>query len=304
MMSGFGQSLEWMNMQFIKPDVPLMVYTDLDGTLLDHDSYSFAPARPALERLAGLGVPVIPVSSKTLAELAELNRTLGLQGPCIAENGGLIAIPRGYFALAPRWRSYGDFELELMSPDYVEIARTLAEIRQQRGFDFAGFADLSAADVGALTGLETAEAERARQRLCSEPIVWRDSQPALDAFREELKLRDLALVKGGRFHHVLGCATDKATAIEKLAARYAGNGFTDFTRIALGDSPNDVSMLRSADVAVIIRRKDGSHLDVRTDARRVLTRASGPRGWNEFFQHYLDTLAAKVTAAGHRNTHG
>jgi mannosyl-3-phosphoglycerate phosphatase len=293
-----------MNMQFRKPDVPLMVCTDLDGTLLDHDSYSFAPAGPALDRLAGLGVPVIPVSSKTLAELAELNRALRLQGPCIAENGGLIAVPRGYFAPDPRWRSYQDFEVQLLSPDYADIVRTLAEVRRERGFDFAGFADLPAAEVSALTGLTAPQAELARRRLCSEPIVWRDGEPAFEAFRKELELHGLGLIKGGRFHHVLGRATDKARAIDKLAARYADSGFHNFTRIALGDSPNDEPMLRNADIAVVIRRKDGSHLDVRTDARRVLTHASGPGGWNEFFQQYLDTLAAGATATGHRNTHG
>ena len=44
---------------------PLLVFTDLDGTLLDHHSYSHAAALPGLERLRGLEVPVIPVTSKT-----------------------------------------------------------------------------------------------------------------------------------------------------------------------------------------------------------------------------------------------
>lgn len=31
---------------------PLLVFTDLDGTLLDHESYDWSPARPALNRLS------------------------------------------------------------------------------------------------------------------------------------------------------------------------------------------------------------------------------------------------------------
>ena len=62
-----------MTFRFSRPDIPLLVFTDLDGTLLDHDSYSFEPARPALARLRSAGVPVIPTTSKTLAEVSATN---------------------------------------------------------------------------------------------------------------------------------------------------------------------------------------------------------------------------------------
>jgi len=39
----------------------IVIFTDLDGTLLDHDSYSWEEAVPALERCKGLRVPVILV---------------------------------------------------------------------------------------------------------------------------------------------------------------------------------------------------------------------------------------------------
>ena len=51
------------------------IFTDLDGTLLDHDTYSWAPAAPAIERIKKLGIPLIAISSKTLAELSHLNAT-------------------------------------------------------------------------------------------------------------------------------------------------------------------------------------------------------------------------------------
>ena len=77
---------------FRPPQLALLVFTDLDGTLLDHHSYSFSAALPALQRLRRARIPVIPVTSKTLAELAPLMRELDNAHPCIAENGGLIAL--------------------------------------------------------------------------------------------------------------------------------------------------------------------------------------------------------------------
>ncbi len=281
-------------MRFTKPACPLLVYTDLDGTLLDHDTYSFTPAVPALERLATLAVPVIPVTSKTLAELELLGAQLRLNGPCIAENGGLIAIPTGYFEADLPLPVKEQLRIEFLSPRYPEILALLTDLRREFSFEFDGFSDLSDSDVASLTGLSIENAQRARQRLCSEPLLWRDSVTAFNRFAQELVKRNYTLVQGGRFHHVLG-QTDKARAMHRLGQYFVQAGFSDFTSIALGDSPNDTLMLQTADIAVVIRRKDGSWLPLETSGKKVETRASGPQGWNDFFQHYLDTIAAQVT---------
>lgn len=73
-----------------------MVFTDLDGTLLDHQTYSFAPAKPALAALRAARVPLVPCSSKSLAEMVELQQALELDGPLIVENGGGVFLPMGH----------------------------------------------------------------------------------------------------------------------------------------------------------------------------------------------------------------
>lgn len=79
---------------------PLLVFSDLDGTLLDSHSYDWQPAAPWLSRLREANVPVILCSSKTSAEMLYLQKTLGLQGlPLIAENGAVIQ-------LAEQWQDY------------------------------------------------------------------------------------------------------------------------------------------------------------------------------------------------------
>ena len=65
----------------------IMVFTDLDGSLMDHETYAFDEALPALEALAQGDIPVIVVSSKTRAEIIPLVSQLKLTGPIIAENG-------------------------------------------------------------------------------------------------------------------------------------------------------------------------------------------------------------------------
>ena len=71
----------------------LLVVTDLDGTLLDHETYSYAEAAPALAELRRRGIPLVLASSKTRAEMELLHAELGLSDPFICENGAAICTP-------------------------------------------------------------------------------------------------------------------------------------------------------------------------------------------------------------------
>ncbi len=291
-----------MSAGFRPPACPLVVYTDLDGTLLDHDTYRFDAALPALRRLQAMAIPVVPVTSKTLAELDPLLTELGIDGPCIAENGALIATPAGYFGNpAGGDNRQGRFQLRYLTQRYDAIRALLASLRSEFGFAFTGFADMDDAEVATLTGLSAAAARLARQRLASEPLLWQDSPEALTAFVAHLRRHGCRLVTGGRFQHVLG-DSDKAAAIAALEQDFVHAGFDDFSRIALGDSPNDATMLQSSDIAVVVRAKDGPGLSLNGRAGVFTTRACGPEGWNEFFQEHLDDLLRQLSAK--RTDHG
>ena len=59
---------------------PLLVFSDLDGTLLDSHSYDWQPAAPWLSRLREANVPVILCSSKTSAEMLYCKKRWGYKG--------------------------------------------------------------------------------------------------------------------------------------------------------------------------------------------------------------------------------
>lgn len=276
---------------FTSPAVPLLVYTDLDGSLLDHDDYGFAAAQPALSQLRALHIPLIPVTSKTLAELQVLGQQLGLQHPLIVENGCVICLPDGYFPLPENGECRAGYRLLRLAPDYPALLAELQQLRHDHGFRFRGFHDMDAEEVARETGLSHAAAELARQRLCSEPLAWQDSESAMADFRQALAGRQLRLVKGGRFWHVLSQA-DKGSALRQLAALYRAHGLPAFTSLALGDSPNDCSMLQAADIAALIRHKDGSVMDCKTQGHSIQTMEPGPAGWNAAVLQVLQMLSA------------
>lgn len=72
----------------------LLVFSDLDGTLLDANDYDWSPAQPALDRLANAGIPLVLSSSKTAAEMAWLQAAMGLHLPAIVENGAAVVLPK------------------------------------------------------------------------------------------------------------------------------------------------------------------------------------------------------------------
>jgi mannosyl-3-phosphoglycerate phosphatase len=250
-----------------------LIFTDLDGTLLDHHSYDFSPALPALQRLKARKISIIPVSSKTLAELEGYVAQLGLSGPVIAENGCVIRLP-GRQSL-------------LTDPAYPDLRDYLQRLRRQFGWQFSGFGDMTVQQVVEATGLSEPAARLAKQRLASEPLLWQDSETQLQEFRTAAQAKGLRLLQGGRFLHLLG-DMDKGRALNQVVDWYRQQGLAHIKTIALGDSGNDIDMLLCADIPVIIPRPDGSRLDLpeRTDA--VISELPGPAGWNRILNQLLD----------------
>ena len=69
---------------------PFLVFTDLDGSLMEHETYSIEAARPALAELADRGITPIFASSKTATEIISIQASSGLNAPFICENGAAI----------------------------------------------------------------------------------------------------------------------------------------------------------------------------------------------------------------------
>ncbi len=261
-----------------------IVFTDLDGTLLDHDSYDFSPALPALRLLKSHRVPVILISSKTFAELSEIASTLALNDqPMIGENGAYIAYPLKWInhwgVDLPRAKRQGDYLFEDFGADYAEIRTILNALRHNNGFRFHGFGDWSVEEIQRNTGLSLADAQRAAQRIASEPILWEDSDAQLAAFKATLESNGLVLLKGGRFYHVMAPG-GKDRAMGVLKTRFEQSSGKHYTSVALGDGPNDVAMLTQADIAVVVRNPHSDAIEPAA-ARVIYTQAAGPAGWNE-----------------------
>lgn len=253
----------------------IIVFTDLDSTLLDHDTYSFQAAEKALALIKDYEIPLIISTSKTMLEVQEIQEELQLNYPFIIENGGAVCFPE----TSPNEKVFLAPKVKYLGHRYMEIIELLSELKLLYEFDFMGFFDFSIEDVMEMTGLSKKNAYLAKQRMTSEPIKWYDTDKKFSEFKHLLQQHELSVVKGGRFFHVMGNFT-KGTAMQYLLRQYQHNHKAPIS-IALGDSPNDAEMISNADYGIVIPSHTGTSMKLETGKDLRYAAKPGPEGWNE-----------------------
>ena len=262
-----------------------LIVTDLDGTLLDHQTYEFTPALDAIAQLEKLEIPIILNSSKTKAEILAIRHELNNHEPFVCENGGILCRTNTQLDMVENSREFSTQYLGIPRHKFLPNLRTL---KQKLNLNYQGFADASVNDVVQWTGLTPVAAAQAMEREATEPLYWQDTDSALARFRHELQELDLQCIQGGRFYHVMG-NFNKASCFPELKQHYSQTWQEEVKIIALGDSPNDLPMLDRADYAVVIPSHKSKKLQL--DRGRVFWATQpAPYGWQEGINFCLKNI--------------
>lgn len=256
-----------------------IIFSDLDGTLLCCDTYSFEGATPALEFLRKKNVPLVFCSSKTKAEIMHYRKKLNNYHPFISENGGAIFIPVGYKGFEVDYtRVEGDYWVIELGTRREVLLKALESVCARTVSKIRGFSDMNAEEVARLTGLPQEEARLALERHYSEPFFIMEGDPR--AVLREIENMGLQWTSGGRFLHVIG-RSDKGRAVRLLSDIYKNNARDiDWITIGCGDSLNDLPMLKAVDKAVLLKNLRGVY-DPGVRVPGLLYEENGPVGWGE-----------------------
>ncbi len=252
-----------------------LLFSDVDGTMLDGDTYRWDEALPGIKRARARGTPIILNTSKTEQETRALAESLGIDAPFAIENGGAVYVPPGTF---------DDGEEEGLIPfgaPFREIRDALDELSDS--FRFQGISEMSGKEVEEACGLPPGAVAAARERRFSEPLIWRDELERLDEFAARLRPRGLILKRGDRFMHVMG-ETDKRVALERLMPRYR-RLHPGVASVALGNGPNDLGMMAAADIAVVIRNPNGRDIQY---PGALVPEGTGPAAWSRAVRTLLE----------------
>ena len=252
-----------------------VVFSDLDGTLLDHLDYTWEPALAALQQLKARNIPLILASSKTRAEMQPVGEELGAAG-LIFENGAGVQWPRTIDPGSP---------VPAGHISYADIRQFIEALPSELRCHLTGFGDMDDAKVAGVTGLPLDDARLARRREYTEPFVWSATGEELARVSARAEAAGIRVVRGGRFNSFTG-PCDKASRLREICRAYAmqAGGGRRVWSIALGDAPNDAGMLDAAQRGFIIDNPDGASLPElpgERDGRITRTPTPGPAGWNQ-----------------------
>jgi mannosyl-3-phosphoglycerate phosphatase len=279
-----------MSLPIIDPS-KVIVYSDLDGTLLDHHNYSFADASPSLNKLHAANIPLVLNTSKTYAEVKVIHQDLGLNTPFIVENGAAIFMPKAAFTRKPKDSVWQDsYWVKTFASKRSHWLGLINKLSVEFGNDFEAFSDMSLRRIMEVTGLSEKNAELASQRMYGEPLLWTGSAEAQQQFIEKAKKLGASPLLGGRFLHICG-DTNKGKALTWLNKEYERQWQVGALKsISLGDGNNDIAMLEAADIAVRILSPVNPPPTLTRTEGVITSTLQGPQGWHECIEHLLPEL--------------
>lgn len=259
----------------------LIIFTDLDGTLLNQEDYNYTPALPMLEQLKQKGIPVIPVTSKTRAEVEGLRQEMGLKDPFIVENGSAVFIPKGDRRFVVSQASQeDDYYLKLLGCTYGEAREGLRAVAGDLGESLRGFGDLSETEIQSLTGLPLEEVKLAKTREFTEPFVTPHHLPT-EKIEQTVAKYNFRVLVGDRFSHLIGNNAGKGRAVRWLMEIYQSAAAAEkVVTVGLGNSPNDLEMLETVDIPIVIASSKGVHPGLAKKGWQIAP-SPGSQGWAE-----------------------
>lgn len=256
-----------------------LIFTDLDGTLLDHYTYRADAALEALEMLRQQGITLVFCSSKTFAEQVQIRKELGIDAPFIVENGSAVIFPDGSPITA-------QMATETVVPGFgmirfskifsADIRAAVNAVNNRFHLHIRGFTQSDNAVVAQFTQLSSAAVANARERWFTDTLLpFDDLRPQIQAMFDDA---GMALSQGGRFLTVQDKNISKGKAVKLVTEMYAKLWGEKPRTFAFGDSMNDQSMLEAVEYPFLVQRPDSTWADMDLP-HLIRVPAPGPHGF-------------------------
>jgi mannosyl-3-phosphoglycerate phosphatase family protein len=276
----------------------IVVFTDPDGTLLDHRVHPCIPSCEAFRVLTDHNVPLVLCSSRTRAELEIIQQEFHFRHPFISENGGAVYLPRGYFSSSSDPADTSGYDVIPFGGPHQHVVETLQRTAEAQAIEVRGFNGMSVQEVADECGLTPAEARLAQLREYGEPFRIVSSDPAVHSrLIGALRRAGLRCVTGGGFHHV-SFGADVRRSVQVLVSLYRQR-FGRVLTVGVSAGLTDSSLLREVDIPIVVldREVDPARVLRKVPAARV-TSASGSAGWDEAILLAVEPELAKVSGRG------
>jgi mannosyl-3-phosphoglycerate phosphatase len=200
-----------------------------------------------LRELASEEVSVVLCSSKTRAELEQIQRELGIRHPFICENGGALFIPPAYVDVAvPDAREIAGYQVVEFGRPYAEVVDALRRTADQTAIEIVGFSDMSVDEVAHECHVTPLHARLAKLREYDEPFRIVDPSPKARA--RLLKALSAARLQCSRLDHLdrVGGVVARGMVMKRLCS-LVRRTTESLVTVALADPRVEGNLLGFAD---------------------------------------------------------
>jgi len=260
----------------------ILIFSDLDGTILSSVDYSPGPSLSAVDLATKHGIDFVIVSSKTRAEIEFLQKEFGWNFPFISENGGAIYIPEEK-PLKKTIKSLlrdGCFWKIEFGVSYSDICEALNKISERLEIKITAFHQLDTRQVAELAGLPLEQAKLTKIREYDEPfLVAEESESKIPLLIQQIEKQGLRYTRGGKYHHIIG-DYNKGRAVKTFKELYQQE-YGSIITAAIGDAKNDIPMFEQVEYPFLVRKYDGSFEMDAVIQNIVITDGIGPAGFAE-----------------------
>lgn len=260
-----------------------LFFTDIDGTLIDHNNYCYEESMRGMELLKEKSIPLISVSSKTFDEMSFFLSKLKLNYSFAFENGSGIA----YFM-----EETGNYKLELTGPGIETLNEFLPVLETITNRKLKAITSFSDNELAEFTGLDIQSAALAKKRMTTLPFIAVENSLFTDQEITDINIildeYNFQITKGGRFNHLLPADSGKGISVKKIIEFYKGKFKDEILSAAAGDSFNDIPMLKAVDYSYVIRKPDGSFMNFMSGK---IMNSAGPAGFSEAVNDFLNIIA-------------
>ncbi len=262
----------------------IIIFTDLDGTLLHRDNFRFDPIKDYIKRLVNNGIIIIPNSSKTEKEIEKFNEELGIELPYISENGSSIHGLNLINSNFPNKIILSREKEELLKifnskvPEKIKnkcfLISKLDKKKQEKIF---GQKDNRLKDV--------------LDRKYTLPFLFNGEKIEKNRLLKILSFNSLTLQEGGRVSNLCD-NVNKVKSMNKVV-KILKNTEDKIKTIAVGDNYNDLDMLKNCDLPCLVFN-DQFKLDQINIDNLIFSNKPSPEGWADVIKMALAKLRYNV----------
>lgn len=268
-------------MIFKLKNINLVIFSDIDGTFLDHNTFDEGKNFDILDTLTRCDHHFIFNSSKTFHEIKKLQEAHSATHPFICETGGGIYHKDMTLDSFDQKRDGYNimFESKRVNTFHNIVMKEIDDGFRQ---DLEIFDNIDETRKRRLSGLSAENLRLASKRDFSMLIKWKSDQKRFKLFRSVLSRHNLSIIKGSRFYHICGHQNKGKALLYFLAKLSSSRKITNFITVGIGDSNNDVDMLLNVDFPCVVQSPSSAGLVKKIRNRNLIqSKNHAPKGWEE-----------------------